>query len=94
MRGVHPADTAFGGSVADIEAEGDAVTVTYVDGYANAEWKYTEVLSSPAHVAEAEGFDWAADPAAMADSQDWFSANPRPGAPGPTASPTPRPATT
>ncbi|WP_199044107.1 ABC transporter family substrate-binding protein [Glycomyces salinus] len=71
-----PADTAFGGSVADIEAEGDAVTVTYVDGYANAEWKYTDVLSSPAHIAEEEGFDWAEDPADMADSQDWFSANP------------------
>lgn len=70
-----PASVGYGSSVEDITASGQTVTVTYRDGYSSAEWMYEEVLSSPAHIAEAEGFDWRDDPADMAESQRWFSAN-------------------
>ncbi|GAB3224941.1 ABC transporter family substrate-binding protein [Glycomyces halotolerans] len=71
-----PAGTAYGSKVADISASGSTVTVTYVDDYSSAEWRYEDVLSSPAHVAEAQGFDWDSDPAEMAASQVWFSEQP------------------
>lgn len=73
--GCTPANTGYGSSVAEITASGETVTVTYKDDYHSAEWQYEEVLSSPAHVAEAQGFDWKNDPKAMADSQVWFSEN-------------------
>lgn len=73
--GCAPADTSYGSAVESIEADGSAVTVTYTD-YASAEWKYQEVLSHPAHIAEREAGDWRNDPRAMAESQTWFSEQP------------------
>ncbi|MEU6249295.1 ABC transporter family substrate-binding protein [Glycomyces sp. NPDC047010] len=69
-----PATTTYGSQVAGIEGDGNTVTVTYVDSYHSAEWKYEEVLSEPAHVAEEQGFDWKNDPAAMAAAELYFSA--------------------
>ncbi|MFB9658215.1 ABC transporter family substrate-binding protein [Glycomyces mayteni] len=68
-----PATTTYGSQVASIEGDANTVTVTYVDSYHSAEWKYEEVLSEPAHVAEDQGFDWKNDPAAMAAAELYFS---------------------
>lgn len=68
-----PATTTYGSQVAGIEGDGNTVTVTYVDSYHSAEWKYEEVLSEPAHIAEEQGFDWKNDPAAMAAAELYFS---------------------
>ncbi|WP_081912943.1 ABC transporter family substrate-binding protein [Glycomyces sp. NRRL B-16210] len=72
-KGCTPATTTYGSQVASITGEGSKVTVTYVDGYYSAEWMYEEVLSEPAHVAEAAGFDWKNDPEQMKDAEDYFS---------------------
>jgi peptide/nickel transport system substrate-binding protein len=72
--GCVPAQTSWGSAVVDIEGSGDIVTVTYKDGYSSAEWLYQAVLSHPAHIAEREGFDWKHSAKAMAESQEWFSA--------------------
>jgi peptide/nickel transport system substrate-binding protein len=71
--GCTPATTTYGSQVASIEGDGNTVTVTYVDSYHSAEWKYEEVLSLPAHVAEAQGFDWKNDPEQMAAAELYFS---------------------
>lgn len=72
-----PSD-AYGGNVEDIEeTEDNTFVVTYVDGYTNPEWIYTNIVLHPAHVAEANGFeDWKDDPEVMADSVDYFAENP------------------
>ncbi|GAB3645538.1 periplasmic substrate-binding domain-containing protein [Glycomyces tarimensis] len=71
--GCTPATTAYGSAVASIDAQGDTVTVTYADGYSSAEWRYEEVLSHPAHIAEQSGYSWSDDPEAMKASQDYFT---------------------
>ncbi|MCH7232959.1 ABC transporter family substrate-binding protein [Glycomyces sp. L485] len=71
--GCTPATTSYGSAVASIDANGSTVTVTYDDGYSSAEWRYEQVLSHPAHIAEDAGFDWREDPEAMKASQDHFS---------------------
>jgi peptide/nickel transport system substrate-binding protein len=71
--GCTPANTTYGSQVASIEGDGNTVTVTYVESYHSAEWKYEEVLSNPAHVAEEQGLDWKNDPVAMAAAEQYFS---------------------
>lgn len=71
--GCDPANITRGSQVASITGDDSAVTVTYKNTYHSAEWKYEEVLSEPAHVAEAQGFDWKNDPAAMKAAEDYFS---------------------
>lgn len=71
--GCDPANTTRGSQVESITGEGSRITVTYKDTYHSAEWQYEEVLSEPAHVAEAQGFDWQHDPAAMKAAEDYFS---------------------
>jgi peptide/nickel transport system substrate-binding protein len=51
----------------------DKVTVVYQEGYSSSEWQYEPMLSNPAHIAEAEGFDWRSDPAAMNEAELYFS---------------------
>lgn len=72
-KGCTPATTTYGSQVASITGEGSKVTVVYKDGYSSAEWMYADVLSQPAHVAEAEGFDWKNDPEQMKAAEDFFS---------------------
>lgn len=72
--GCDPANTTRGSQVDSITGSGSTVTVAYKDTYHSAEWQYEEVLSEPAHVAEAQGFDWKNDPGAMAAAEDYFSA--------------------
>ncbi|MDN3240967.1 ABC transporter family substrate-binding protein [Glycomyces tritici] len=71
--GCDPANTTRGSQVESITGDGAHVTVTYKDSYHSAEWQYEEILSSPAHVAEAQGFDWQNDPADMKAAEDYFS---------------------
>ncbi|WP_168801646.1 ABC transporter family substrate-binding protein [Glycomyces buryatensis] len=61
--------------VESIEASGSGSTIviTYDEDYSSSEWQYENVLASPAHIAEAEGFDWENDPEDMKASQDYFS---------------------
>jgi peptide/nickel transport system substrate-binding protein len=68
----------YGSHVASIEAgEGNSIVVTYEDGYLNAEWYAAQVITHPAHIAEARGHaDWRTDPAVMAASVADFSENP------------------
>ncbi|QSB04701.1 ABC transporter substrate-binding protein [Natronoglycomyces albus] len=65
----------WGANVSDIEQTGDnTFVITYNDGYIDPEWKYHMVLSYPAHIAEANGFeDWASDPDVMGESFWYFS---------------------
>ncbi|MEU6858459.1 ABC transporter family substrate-binding protein [Glycomyces sp. NPDC046736] len=70
--GCTPASTSYGSQVDSITGSGSKVTVTYVDGYHSAEWKYEEVLSEPAHIAAKSG-DWQNDPEAMKAAEDYFS---------------------
>ncbi|MFC3491921.1 ABC transporter family substrate-binding protein [Glycomyces rhizosphaerae] len=72
--GCDPANTTRGSQVESITGDGSEVTVTYKDTYHSAEWQYEEVLSEPAHVAEAQGFDWQNDPVDMKAAEDYFSA--------------------
>ncbi|MCD0445619.1 ABC transporter family substrate-binding protein [Glycomyces sp. A-F 0318] len=73
-QGCTPA-AATAAQVASIEegSGADKIVVTYEDGYSSSEWKYEPVLSNPAHIAEAAGFDWRNDPAAMAAAETHFS---------------------
>ncbi|MEU5156487.1 ABC transporter family substrate-binding protein [Glycomyces sp. NPDC021274] len=71
--GCDPANTTRGSQVESITGEGSQVTVTYKDSYHSAEWQYEEILSSPSHVAEAQGFDWQNDPKDMKAAEDYFS---------------------
>ncbi|MCC3763703.1 ABC transporter family substrate-binding protein [Glycomyces sp. TRM65418] len=72
--GCDPANITRGSQVESITGSGSQITVTYKDSYHSAEWQYEEVLSQPAHVAEAQGFDWKNDPKAMAAAEEYFSA--------------------
>lgn len=71
--GCDPANITRGSQVESISGDGSKVTVTYKESYHSAEWQYEEVLSEPAHVAEAQGFDWQNDPKDMAAAEDYFS---------------------
>ncbi|RRR99190.1 ABC transporter family substrate-binding protein [Glycomyces terrestris] len=71
--GCTPANTTYGSQVASIEGDGGTVTVTYVESYHSAEWKFEEVLSLPSHIADEQGFDWRNDPADMAAAEAYFS---------------------
>jgi peptide/nickel transport system substrate-binding protein len=70
--------TDYGSHVASIEAgEGNSIVVTYEEGYLDAEWYSAQVITHPAHIAEARGHaDWRTDPAVMAASVADFSENP------------------
>jgi peptide/nickel transport system substrate-binding protein len=70
--------TDYGSNVASIEAgEDNTVVVTYKDGYLDSEWYAAQVITHPAHIAEARGHaDWRTDPAVMAASVTDFSENP------------------
>lgn len=70
--------TDYGSHVASIEqGEGDSIVVTYEDGYLDSEWYAAQVITHPAHIAEARGHtDWRTDPAVMAASVADFSENP------------------
>ncbi|MGH8792057.1 MAG: ABC transporter family substrate-binding protein [Stackebrandtia sp.] len=79
-----PASDVYGSSVKAIEeVEPGTVQITFKDGRFNPEWQYTEVMSYPAHIAEAEGFDWKNDPKDMAASSVWFNENAPPVSAGP-----------
>lgn len=73
--GCEPADTTGWELIDSIEAtdDGRTVTITLQDGAADAEW-YAHFAPSPypAHVAEAEGFDWRT-PAGMGDASGYFT---------------------
>lgn len=71
--GCDPANITRGSQVASITGDGSQITVTYKDTYHSAEWQYEEVLSEPAHVAKAQGFDWQNDPVAMAAAEQYFA---------------------
>lgn len=68
----------YGSHVASIEEdEGNSIVVTYEDGYLDAEWYSAQVITHPAHIAEARGHaDWRTDPAVMAASVTDFSEHP------------------
>ncbi|HEX2144900.1 MAG TPA: ABC transporter substrate-binding protein [Glycomyces sp.] len=68
----------YGSNVASIEeGEDSTIVVTYEDGYLDAEWYSAQVITHPAHIAEARGHaDWRTDPAVMAASVADFSENP------------------
>jgi peptide/nickel transport system substrate-binding protein len=70
--------TDYGSNVASIEqGEDNTIVVTYKDGYLDAEWYAAQVITHPAHIAEARGHaDWRTDPAVMAASIADFSENP------------------
>jgi peptide/nickel transport system substrate-binding protein len=70
--------TDYGSHVAAIEAgEDNSVVVTYEEDYLDAEWYSAQVITHPAHIAEARGHaDWRTDPAVMAASVADFSENP------------------
>ncbi|QSB04705.1 ABC transporter family substrate-binding protein [Natronoglycomyces albus] len=72
--GCVPPATSYGANVDSID-EGDneqTIIVTYRDGFLTPEWMMQEVLSHPAHIAEAEGFDWQNDASAMEESVNHF----------------------
>lgn len=71
--GCDAANITRGSQVESITGAGLTITVTYKDSYHSAEWQYEEVLSEPAHVAEAQGLDWQHDPKAMKAAEDYFS---------------------
>jgi peptide/nickel transport system substrate-binding protein len=71
--GCDAANITRGSQVESITGDGSAITVTYKDSYHSAEWAYEEVLSEPAHVAEAQGFDWQNDPKDMAAAEQYFA---------------------
>ena len=65
-----PRSPSWGPNVDSVD-ENDAgnVVITYRDGYQNPEWKYSLVLTNPAHLAEEYGYeDWQSDPDVMAES--------------------------
>ncbi|KPC69578.1 hypothetical protein ADL26_18065, partial [Thermoactinomyces vulgaris] len=70
--------TEYGSHVASIEqGEDNTIVVTYEDGYLDAEWYAAQVITHPAHIAEARGHaDWRTDPEVMAASVADFSENP------------------
>ncbi|WP_168801774.1 ABC transporter substrate-binding protein [Glycomyces buryatensis] len=73
-----PASDYYGSNVASIEEGGEnTVVVTYKDGFLDGEWFAMQVITHPAHIAEARGYpDWRTDPQQMADSIADFSQNP------------------
>ncbi|MBO3733804.1 ABC transporter family substrate-binding protein [Glycomyces niveus] len=71
--GCDAANITRGSQVESITGDGSAITVTYKESYHSAEWAYEEVLSEPAHVAEAQGFDWANNPKDMAAAEQYFA---------------------
>jgi peptide/nickel transport system substrate-binding protein len=71
-----PASTSFYDTTVSIEAEDDAgkvITITYEDGWAHPEWFARGLFTHPAHIADAEGFDWRSDPDDMAAASEFFS---------------------
>ncbi|SDD98868.1 ABC transporter substrate-binding protein [Glycomyces harbinensis] len=66
---------ATAAQIASIEegSAADKIIVTYDDDYSSSEWKYEPILSNPAHIAEAAGYDWKDDPAAMGEAEAHFS---------------------
>ena len=72
--GCSPRSTSDYESIASMEASdgGKTITVTYEDGYASPEWYALAMFTYPAHVAEAQGFDWSNDPEAMGESSEYF----------------------
>ncbi|MEU6249299.1 ABC transporter family substrate-binding protein [Glycomyces sp. NPDC047010] len=70
--------TPAAATAADVEsieegATADKIVITYSEEYASSEWKYEPVLSNPSHIADEQGLDWRADPAAMAAAETYFS---------------------
>jgi peptide/nickel transport system substrate-binding protein len=70
-----PADSSFFDTTASIEASDDAgkqITVTYDDGFKHPEWFARQLFRMPAHIADAEGFDWRNDPDEAKKANDFF----------------------
>jgi peptide/nickel transport system substrate-binding protein len=72
--GCNPRATTFHDSTESIVGSdgGKTITVTYEAGFASPEWFARGLLSYPAHVAEAAGFEWSNDPVAMGESSEYF----------------------
>jgi peptide/nickel transport system substrate-binding protein len=72
--GCNPATTSLFESIAGIEGSdgGKTITITYEEGFANPEWYALQIFTYPAHVAQAQGFDWSNDPEAMGESSEYF----------------------
>lgn len=70
--------TNYGSTVESIEEGRDgAVVVTYKEGHLDPEWFSAQVITHPAHIAEARGHtDWRTDPEQMAASVADFSEQP------------------
>lgn len=71
-----PASSSFYDTTVSIEAEdesGKAFTITYEDGWSHPEWFARDLFTHPAHIADAEGFDWEDDPDSMADASAFFT---------------------
>ncbi|QSB04071.1 ABC transporter substrate-binding protein [Natronoglycomyces albus] len=73
-----PPSTVYGANVESIEEEKEnSFVITFREGYTNPEWRYTNVILHPAHIAEANGFtDWQTNPEVMAASVDYFAETP------------------
>ena len=73
--GCEPASTSFYDTTASIEAEdedGKVIVITYEDGFVHPEWFARSLFYHPAHIADAEGFDWRNDPEAAGEASMFF----------------------
>ncbi|MEU6858461.1 ABC transporter substrate-binding protein [Glycomyces sp. NPDC046736] len=71
-----PAGTGWGSTVAGIEADGNSIIFTYIEGNSSPEWAFIGGVYLPSHVAEENGFEnWASDPEVMGDAITWFNEN-------------------
>lgn len=73
-----PASSSFYSTTASIEPDdesGKTFTITYDDGWVHPEWFARVLITHPAHIADAQGFDWENDPAQMASASEYFSNN-------------------
>lgn len=69
-----PADTSFYDTTKSIEADesGKTITITYEDGFKHPEWFARTLFRMPAHIADAEGFDWKNDPDEAKKANEYF----------------------
>lgn len=72
--GCDPRSTTVFDILESIESpDGKTIIITYPEDFADAEWFARYEPSYPAHVADAQGFDWKNDPEAMGASSVFFN---------------------
>ncbi|WP_169732442.1 ABC transporter family substrate-binding protein [Haloglycomyces albus] len=67
-----PRGTSYGDKVESIEEVDGGIEITYIEGYADAEWHIGAPFSVPGHAATEAGFDWKNDPEEMSDAVVWM----------------------